>query len=320
MEQSRRERPGLGDDMGCFVGYVRVPLLDGTQKTLKHMAETGGTYWVYSLNAERQVVPSRAVALKARADADLMKVTVSGGDEITCTPSQVFIMVDGTYREAQQLRFNDSLMPLYRRWQTRDGYESAGTGKGARQTHVLVYESLNGPVPSGHVVHHKNHVHFDNRPENLELLEAGEHSRHHRRSGHSLDNASPEFQQRRLAGIRRSNADPAMRAQRAAVASANITRYMAERAEHFRAAVGSNGKRGAPVLASFNVTPRACGDCGEMAPNPAALRWHKKQKHGYNHKVIAVESLTERADVYCLKVAKQHNFALAAGVFVRTMA
>jgi tRNA-splicing ligase RtcB len=40
------------------------------------------------------------------------------------------------------------------------------------------------------------------------------------------------------------------------------------------------------------------------------------REHGYNHKVISVESIDERADVYCLQVEKHHNFALAAGVFV----
>jgi tRNA-splicing ligase RtcB len=149
---------------------------------------------------------------------------------------------DGTYREARALRFNDSLMPLYRRWQTRDGYESVSTGKGtSRLTHNLVYEALNGPVPVGYVVHHRNHVHFDNAPENLELLDAGSHSSHHRLARPSFDNGSPAFQDRRLAGIR---------------------------------------------------------------------------EHGYNHKVISVESIDERADVYCLQVEKYHNFALAAGVFV----
>jgi tRNA-splicing ligase RtcB len=133
-----RRQARHGADMGCFLGDMRVPLLDGFQKTLKDMANAAGNYWVYSLTAGGQVVPGRAVALKAGPDAELMKVTVSGGDEITCTPGHVFLMVDGTCREARQLRFNDSLMPLYRRWQTRDGYESAGNGKGARQTHVLV--------------------------------------------------------------------------------------------------------------------------------------------------------------------------------------
>ena len=119
----------VGVDIGCFRGDTRIPLLSGRQQTLKDMAEDGGPYWVYSLDENRQIVPGLAVALETRADAELVKVTVSGGDEIICTPDHLFMMNDGTYREARQLRFNDSLMPLYRRWQTRDGYESAGTGK-----------------------------------------------------------------------------------------------------------------------------------------------------------------------------------------------
>jgi tRNA-splicing ligase RtcB len=307
----------VGVDIGCFRGDTRIPLLNGRQRTLKDMAEDGCTYWVYSLDENRQIVPGLAIALMTRADAELMKVTVSGGDEIICTPDHLFMMNDGTYREARELRFNDSLMPIYRRWQTRDGYESVSTGKGtARLTHVLVYEALNGPVPDGYHVHHRNHVHFDNAPDNLELLGQGEHSSHHRLTGHRFDNASPEFQAKRPAAIRRSNADPTMRAQRTAVGTANITQYMTSRREHFLEAVAGNGKRGAPYLAQFNVTPRSCGDCGEIMPNPAALRWHKQREHGYNHKVVAVELLTERSDVYCLQVDEYHNFALAAGVFV----
>jgi RNA-splicing ligase RtcB len=119
----------VGVDIGCFLGETRVPLLDGRQRTLKGMAEAGGTWWVHSLDASGQVVPGRAVALKTRTNAELMKVTVSGGDEIVCTPDHQFMMVDRTYRQARELRFNDSLMPLYRKWQTRDGYESVSTGK-----------------------------------------------------------------------------------------------------------------------------------------------------------------------------------------------
>ena len=102
----------------------------------------------------------------------------------------------------------------------------------------------------------------------------------------------------------------------ARVGSANISQYMAERPEHFREAVANNGRRGAPYLRRFNTSPRICSDCGHEAANPAALRWHKQREHGYNHKVIAVEFLVGRADVYCLQVEKYHNFALAAGVFV----
>jgi tRNA-splicing ligase RtcB len=307
----------VGVDIGCFDGDTRVPLLNGRQRSLRDLAEGVGPYWVYSIDEAGQIVPGLATALRTRTDAEVVRVTVSGGDEIICTPDHQFLMNDGSYREARDLRFNDSLMPLYRRWQTRDGYESVSTGKGSsRHTHILVYEAINGAVPVGSLVHHKNHIHFDNDPENLEALEVGEHSRYHRTVRPSFANGHPEFQAKRLAGIRRGNEDPARQAQMAEVGTANISQYMAERPEHFREAVAGNGRRGAPYLKQFNTSPRACSDCGDEMPNPAALRWHKQREHGHNHKVIAVEVMTERADVYCLQVEKYHNFALAAGVFV----
>ena len=307
----------VGVDLGCFLGGTKVPLLNGRQKTMLDMTEDGGTHWVYSLDDRGRVVPGKAVAVKTRADAPLMRVTVSGGEDIICTPDQPFMLLDGTYREAQDLRPNESLMPLYRKWQTRDGYESVGTGKGTIQmTHLLVYAALNGPIPEGLGVHHANHAVFDNSPENLELKASGDHARHHRLTGYSFDNYSEEFQRKRREGIVRANQEPERQVQLAEVGSRNITRYMEERPDHFRGAVAGNGRRGAPYLIEFNRSPRPCGDCGIVAENPAKLQWHKRRDHGYNHKVIAVERLEERADVYCLRVEEYHNFALAAGVFV----
>jgi tRNA-splicing ligase RtcB len=183
----------VGVDIGCFRGDTRIPLLSGTQMSLKDMAEAGGFWWVYSLDSAGQIVPGKALALKTREDADLMRIVVSGGDEIICTPDHQFMLNDGSYREARDLRFNESLMPLYRRWQTRD--------------------------------------------------------------------VSPEFQAVRLARVRRGNANPAGQAQMAEVGA-------------------------------------------------------RSREHGHNHKVTSAEHITERADVYCLRVEGHHNFALAAGVFV----
>ena len=305
----------VGVDIGCFRGDTRIPLLDGKQRAIADLV--GETCWVYSCTPEGRVVPGKATAVLTRRDAPLVKVTVSGGDEIICTPDHRFMMLDGSYREARELRFNQSLMPLYRRWQSRDGYESCAAGDGRyRLTHELVFEDQFGLLPEGEVIHHKNVNHFDNRPENFEAMTASAHSALHRAIGRSFRNHDPAFQELRLAGIARRTKDPAKAAQMAAVGSANITRYMQERPNHFAASVVGNGARGAPVLAAFNQTPRGCPDCDHVADNPASLRWHREREHASNHKVLAVEDLNERADVYCLQVAEHHNFALAAGVFV----
>lgn len=308
----------VGVDIGCFRGDTRIPLLDGTQATLKDLANRSEPFWVYSIDqSKNDVAPGRATALLTRRDAEVMRVIVSGGEEIICTPDHRFMLWDGTYKEAKDLKFNDSLMPLYRRWQQRDGYESVSNGHGrAIETHTMVWESINGPLESGHVVHHDNHIHFDNRPENLKKMTASAHSAHHRKVGNKFDNNDPVFQRLRRSGISARVNDPVKRAVMAEVGTLNIKRYMAERPEHFAQAVSGNGARGASSLRTFNTSPRACDQCDVVAKNPSALQWHKRREHASNHKVILTERLSERCDVYCLQVEGHNNFALAAGVFV----
>lgn len=113
----------VGNDIGCFTGETRVPLLDGSQRTLFDLYQTGQAVWVYALDESQHIVPAQAHCLKTRVNAELVEVVISGGERITCTPDHLFMLRDGSYREARDLRFNDSLMPLYRSYETRDGYE-----------------------------------------------------------------------------------------------------------------------------------------------------------------------------------------------------
>src|SRR2546428_11208212 len=79
------------------------------------MATRGLRAEIFAVDAPRNVriKPMRAPRLVRRNDP-VVKVTLESGAEIVCTPDHRFMLRDGTYREAQQLKARDQLMPFAR--------------------------------------------------------------------------------------------------------------------------------------------------------------------------------------------------------------
>ena len=105
-------------NFGCFSGDTKVELYSGEQKTLAElveMAHRGLRAEVFTVDSHRNVriKPMRAPRLVRRGDP-VFKVTLESGAEIVCTPDHRFMLRDGTYREAQQLKPKDQLMPFSR--------------------------------------------------------------------------------------------------------------------------------------------------------------------------------------------------------------
>jgi DNA gyrase subunit A len=105
-------------NFGCFSGDTKVELYSGEQKTLAElvdMAHRGLRAEVFTVDSHRNVriKPMRAPRLVRRNDP-VVKVTLESGAEIVCTPDHRFMLRDGTYREAEQLKPKDQLMPFSR--------------------------------------------------------------------------------------------------------------------------------------------------------------------------------------------------------------
>src|SRR2546428_6247892 len=105
-------------NFGCFTGDTKVELYNGEQKTfteLVEMAHKGMRAEVFTVDAHRNVriKPLRAPRLVRRNDP-VVKLTLESGAEVVCTPDHRFMLRDGTYREAQQLKPKDQLMPFSR--------------------------------------------------------------------------------------------------------------------------------------------------------------------------------------------------------------
>ncbi|MEM7712527.1 MAG: RtcB family protein, partial [Cyanobacteria bacterium P01_A01_bin.68] len=103
----------VGVDIGCFVGDTLIPLVGGKSYSLKELATKNEEFIVYACTPTGKIVAAKATAKLTRKNAALVKVILDNGEEIICTPDHQFMMRDGTYKEAQNLQPEASLMPFY---------------------------------------------------------------------------------------------------------------------------------------------------------------------------------------------------------------
>lgn len=326
----------VGVDIGCFTGDTLIPLIDGKSYPLRELADSGKPIYVYSCTKTGKIVATEAIARLTRQNAPLVKVILDNGVEIKCTPDHPFMLRDGEYQEASQLRKGTSLMPFYSKVD-RDGYtliQQNYSGRWQKAHWIIARSGLLGKVPKFEnqrtVIHHKNFNQADNSLDNLEFMGNRDHSAYH---GSFVDRnthwQSPEFEKQKkdaLAAKSKTSEGYQYYAERG---TRNILQYMQNNPEHFQQSVSGNGERGKQYLVHYNQSPKGrakskeianrfytCEICGEQVKSSIGLHNHRKYQHTYNHKVVDIIFLNESQDVYCLSVPEYHNFALSAGVFV----
>ncbi len=326
----------VGVDIGCFTGDTLIPLVDGKSYPIAELAKSQKEIITYSCTETGKIVAAKAIARLTRHNAELVKVILDNGEEIKCTPDHQFMLRDGSYQQARELKIGTSLMPFYSGID-KNGYtliQQNYSGRWQKGHWIIARSVLLGKVPafSGQktVIHHKNFDTSDNRPENLEFMGNCDHSAYHRsliaRNSHWQ---SSEFETKRKQALAAKANTTEGHNYYAERGTKNIVNYMEQRPEHFRSSVAGNGKRGKQYLINYNISEKGrtkskeianrlymCETCGATVKSPIGLHNHRKQQHGYNHKVVAIIALEEKQDVYCLAVPTYGNFALAAGVFV----
>lgn len=201
----------MGGTVGCFVGSTLIRLVDGRTLTMKELVdeyENGKINWVYSFNETTQKIEPKPIerAWLTIKNAPLVKVVLDNGREIVCTPNHRFMLRDGTYTEAKDLKKYDSLMPLYTKVATKGL-------KGYR----LFYEPMEDKWHYEHrqfamevddekyLVHHKNCNPLDNAPTNLIWCSRARHIQIHTEM--STGATSPEANRKRSGSIKKWHAE-----------------------------------------------------------------------------------------------------------------
>jgi len=188
-------------DESCLDGNTRIPLLDGTCPTISELAKNGPEYefWVYAIdNITKKMVPAKAKNARiTKFNQNMVTVILDDMNEIRCTPDHKFMLKDGTFIEAKDLKSGDSLMPLYknRRYRSKSGpfveqkpYNTASEydfmyikeTNHFISVHRWVYEFFNNHAET---IHHKDWNGINNVPSNLEGMLSKDHYKLHSKCG-----------------------------------------------------------------------------------------------------------------------------------------
>jgi len=105
-------------NFGCFTKDTKIRLTDGRCLDFEELikeARQGKKNYTFVFNSKTKKIETAEIKnpRKTRKNAGIIKVVLDSGEEIKCTPDHLFMLRDGTYKKAKDLRSQDSLMPLY---------------------------------------------------------------------------------------------------------------------------------------------------------------------------------------------------------------
>ena len=181
----------------CIAGDTLIATPHGYTE-IQELAKQYGpdeTFIVYAYDHEKQqIVPALGKQARHTATEMSYKITFDSGKTLIATPDHRVMRRDGTYCEVQHLEVGDSMMPFYRRalfdkdkdsgkgyqWIYTMNKEDSTLNNGWISEHRVVAEWAAGrKIKINEHVHHKNFIRQDNRPENLQIMDAKEHLAYH---------------------------------------------------------------------------------------------------------------------------------------------
>ncbi len=175
---------------GCFSGDTQVALVDGRNLSFIELVKEdkkGKENFCYTIDENNGIGLGKIVNPRlTKKSVNVIKIILDNDKEIICTPDHKFMLRDGSYKEAKDLRKEDSLMPLHKRISriggriTIDGYGMVwDPNKTWIFTHVLAdeYNLKNGiyPEEQGDARHHIDFNKLNNNPTNIIRLSKEEH-------------------------------------------------------------------------------------------------------------------------------------------------
>ena len=185
---------------GCFSGDTKVKLADGRNLSFKNLIKEnnlGKKNYCYTIKKDGSVgvelIKNPRITKKK---TEVIKVVLDNGEEIICTPDHKFMLRDGSYKMAQDLKPNLSLMPLYSKLSKKEGriaiegYEMILNPKDSKWVfaHALADAyNLEHELYSKADGTNRHHIDFNklnNNPDNIIRMHRADHMSYHQKMVH----------------------------------------------------------------------------------------------------------------------------------------
>ncbi len=319
---------------GCVIGTTYIWLASGEEKTIKEIVDEqakGKEHFCYTIRESGNIGIERIInARMTKANAEVVKVTLDNGETITCTPDHPFMLRDGTYKAAGLLTPGESLMPFHRKLSPKtdrgyglDGYEMVwNPGKNTWiYTHLLAdFYNLENHVYKSSDGSHRHHGDFNklnNNPTNIQCLSGKENlfvqNAKEQGKNEGLRNWQAEKNKELLTGEFNSKRRVAL----------DNTNYL----QTLKALNKIQGQVGYLDVNLYNSYRQHQQDKSLLKFDTFCDRYFggdelsaRMAVRNYNHKVVSVEHLAEKYDVYDIEVPNSHNFAIGSGIFIHNSA
>lgn len=180
-------------DWACLHGETKIRTLNGWIP-IKDLAGKENIYlWAYDSDQKRLFPAKTERCWLSKKTNRLLRVSLDHQEDIKCTPDHRFMLRNGSWTEAENLKPGDSLMPFY---ENKDrGYARVHLTDGTiAEEHKFSFSVFNGYLQQGKHVHHIDGNKYNNTPENLTQMSIRDHI--------SLHSKEPERLRKLLANNR----------------------------------------------------------------------------------------------------------------------
>src|SRR3989338_3103833 len=132
---------------GCFTKDTKIKLTDSRNLSFEELIneeKLGKKNYTYTVNSIGLISIAKIKNPRlTKKNTKIIKITLDNDKEIKCTPNHLFMLKNGSYRKAQDLTPQDSLMPLYQKL-------SEKTDRLNREGYILIYQPKKDEWVSAH--------------------------------------------------------------------------------------------------------------------------------------------------------------------------